>query len=264
MLSVRRHWIFLPTSSSTASSNSLNFENISKFSFIKKTQLYLEKSLMNVTKYRIPLIDDCLIYPKTSEWTSSNGVFALNFDLPYSNWCFYIDTHHKMCLLLLRAEEVLWASTSSSSSKRSTGTKAKTTRSRKDSLKGLYSLRGKKVRQSINSPQIWYLSIRTSPQFVISGWRGNVFDILFIIITWSADEKRSGTHGHRERFIEWTSWPKSHGGQKYHQKSEGKYDFRFSDTYYLYWAGSFVVPGWPKIIFIGFWRVDEYSRERPI
>ena len=82
--------------------NSLNFEKVLNFSFIKNTQAYLEKLSMNVTMYRMPLIEGCLANPNMSECISFNGSFPLKFTLHLSigESC-HIDTLHTLCLFSL-------------------------------------------------------------------------------------------------------------------------------------------------------------------
>ena len=48
--------------------------------FRKKTRIYLENSSINIIIYRMPLIKCCLIGPNTSDCTSSDGSFTLNFN----------------------------------------------------------------------------------------------------------------------------------------------------------------------------------------
>lgn len=64
----------------------LKLWKVLNFSFIKNTQIYLEKPSMNVTIYCMPLIKRYLIDPNTLKCISFNGSFTLNSDFSYGSW----------------------------------------------------------------------------------------------------------------------------------------------------------------------------------
>lgn len=95
---------------------SFNFSNTSDLCFIRYTQVYLECSLMNVTKYRLPLRGWVSNGPTTSECTQYSRRSARgNWDLNWWQWDFAIAHEVNMVLDLLfqlqkrcRAFECKW------------------------------------------------------------------------------------------------------------------------------------------------------------